>query len=210
MTILREPAEELRRRWAALVEDLPPGEGASTLGDRLLLRWAEPHRRYHDLAHLVAVLGHVDDLAEHAGDLAAVRLAAWCHDAIHAGRADDEERSAAFAERELAFLPRPLVAEVARLVRLTAAHNPAAGDPNGAVLCDADLAILAAEAPAYERYRTSIRAEYAHVPDAEFRAGRAAVLRDLLALPTLFSTATGRARWEDAARANLAAELREL
>jgi predicted metal-dependent HD superfamily phosphohydrolase len=52
-----------------------------------------------------------------------------------------------------------------------------------------------------------VRGEYAHVADDDFRAGRAAVLRDLLAKPQLFQTAYGRASWEVAARANVAREL---
>ena len=45
------------------------------------------------------------------------------------------------------------------------------------------------------------------MPDADFAVGRAAVLRALLAAPDLFDTAYARARWEAAARANVAAEL---
>ena len=52
-----------------------------------------------------------------------------------------------------------------------------------------------------------MRSEYAHVPDAEFVAGRSAILPDLLAKPTLFHTAYARDRWEAAARANVGAEL---
>ena len=52
-----------------------------------------------------------------------------------------------------------------------------------------------------------MRREYAHVPDAAFRAGRAAVLRDLLAKPHLFHTAYAREHWEAAARANVEREL---
>ena len=40
---------ELLRRWAALVGT---GPWPTSHGAALLDRWAEPHRRYHDLAHL--------------------------------------------------------------------------------------------------------------------------------------------------------------
>ena len=43
-----------------------------------------------------------------------------------------------------ALLPDHETAEVARLVRLTASHDPAPGDARGAQLVDADLAILGA------------------------------------------------------------------
>ncbi len=55
-----------------------------------------------------------------------------------------------------------------------------------------------------------MRADFAHVADADFRAGRAAVLGDLAAKPYLFHTPQARALWESAARANLSRELDEL
>jgi predicted metal-dependent HD superfamily phosphohydrolase len=55
-----------------------------------------------------------------------------------------------------------------------------------------------------------VRADFAHVGDADFRAGRAAVLADLAAKPYLFHTPQARRLWEAAARANLERELTEL
>ncbi|MDX3853817.1 HD domain-containing protein [Streptomyces sp. AK02-01A] len=179
--------------------------------DRLLARWAEPQRRYHTTAHLVAVLDHIDTLAEYADDPDLVRLAAWFHDAVYRpDREENEERSARLAERALpeAGLSQDRTAEVARLVRLTTSHAAAPGDRNGAVLCDADLAILASAPDAYADYAAAVREEYGFVPDDAFRAGRAAVLEQLLALPSLFRTPHGAREWEARARANLAAELR--
>ncbi|MER5258379.1 hypothetical protein [Streptomyces sp. NPDC002855] len=178
--------------------------------DNLLARWAEPQRRYHTTTHLKAVLDHVDVLEEHADDADLVRLAAWFHDAVYApDRSENEERSARLAERALpeAGLTDEQTAEVARLVRLTITHDPADGDHNGEALCDADLAILAAAPDAYAAYAAAVREEYAFVPDADFRAGRAEVLRQLLSLPRLFRTPHGAAEWEGPARANLATEM---
>jgi predicted metal-dependent HD superfamily phosphohydrolase len=99
---------------------------------------------------------------------------------------------------------------VARLVRLTATHRPADDDLAGQVLCDADLAILAAEPARYADYVAGVRREHAHLSDAGFAAGRASILRDLLAKPALFHTAVARRRWEERARANVEAELSSL
>jgi predicted metal-dependent HD superfamily phosphohydrolase len=189
---------------------LPRWPGPEALGAELLRRYAEPHRRYHTTEHLAEVLDHVDELAGEADDAGAVRLAAWFHDAVYdPTRGDNEERSAVLAERMLADtdLPAATVAEVARLVRLTTTHDPAEGDRDGAVLCDADLAILAAVPERYAAYAAAVREEYAAVPDEAFRAGRAEILRNLLGLPALFRTAYGRERWEAAARHNLQIEL---
>ncbi|MET4672610.1 hypothetical protein [Streptomyces sp. PvR018] len=187
-----------------------PGPDPLPYAENLLVRWAEPQRRYHTTAHLTAVLDRIDTLAGYAADVHAVRLAAWFHDAVYRpDRTENEERSAALAERALpeAGVGEAVAAEVARLVRLTVTHDPAEGDGNGEVLCDADLAVLAGGPEAYAAYATQVREEYGFVPDEAFRAGRAAVLRQLLALPRLFRTPYGAAEWEARARHNLATEL---
>ncbi|MFE5890691.1 hypothetical protein ACFQ6E_17360 [Streptomyces sp. NPDC056462] len=181
--------------------------------ESLLTRWQEPQRHYHTLTHLTAVLDRIDELAGHARDADVVRLAAWFHDAVYLpDRSENEERSAHLAERALveAGVPAERTAEVARLVRLTVTHAPAPDDPDGQVLCDADLAILAAPPSAYAAYTAAVREEYHFVPNDAFREGRAAILRQLLDLPSLFSTPYGKEKWEATARYNLAAELEML
>ncbi|MGH4029566.1 HD domain-containing protein [Actinomycetota bacterium Odt1-20B] len=203
----------LRDRWRETL--VRAREGARSpdpapYADNLLARWAEPRRRYHTTAHLAAVLDHIDVLEEHADAPDLVRLAAWFHDAVYApDRSENEERSARLAERALpeAGLSQEATAEVARLVRLTVTHDPAEGDRDGEVLCDADLAILAAPDDAYAAYAAAVREEYAFVPDEAFRQGRAAVLRQLLDLPRLFRTPYGAKEWEARARENLTTEL---
>ncbi|WP_066956726.1 HD domain-containing protein [Streptomyces lushanensis] len=203
---------DLRDRFAATLLAVR-GEGPPdpyVYADDLLARWAEPQRRYHTTAHLLAVLDHIDTLAEYADDPDVVRLAAWFHDAVYRpDRSENEERSARLAERALseAGLSDTRTREVARLVRLTTTHAAAPGDRDGAVLCDADLAILASAQDAYAAYQSAVREEYGFVPDAEFRAGRAAVLEQLLALPGLFRTPHAVREWEHRARHNLTTEL---
>jgi predicted metal-dependent HD superfamily phosphohydrolase len=197
---------ELGRRVGA--RDDVAGAGAALLG-----RWAEPHRAYHDLAHLAEVLERVDLLAAEADQPDAVRLAAWFHDAVYDPTAsDNEDRSAALAITTLRRLrlDEPLLAEVARLVHLTVTHEVADDDRDGAVLCDADLAVLAADELRYSSYVEGVRREYAHVDGAAFAAGRAQVLSTLLDRPALFRTAHGRSAWEQRARANVTAELSRL
>lgn len=199
--------DDLLASWRGLVGDTP---GAQSAGAGLIRRWSEPHRTYHNVDHLRAVLEAIDVLAEHAADLTAVRLAAWFHDAVYDGRPGDDERASATLAADTLRgldLEKHLIAEVIRLVQLTVTHDPASGDANGAVLCDADLAVLGGDPNQYASYASSIRAEYSHVPDEAFRAGRADVLRRLLALDPLYRTPTARARWQDAARHNLRGEL---
>ena len=98
-------------------------------------------------------------------------------------------------------------AEVVRLVLLTADHSPGPRDESGALLCDADLAVLGGTPAEYRSYVRDVRRDYAHVADADFAAGRTAVVRRLLALDPLYRTPAAREKWLDSAKRNLAAEL---
>src|SRR5688572_5006968 len=99
--------------WAALAGDSPTSR---TEWASLVAAWSEPHRRYHDLAHLAAVLGVVGALAGSAADPDAVRLAAWYHDvAYEPERSDNEQVSAERARVGLrGLVPDERVAEVHR------------------------------------------------------------------------------------------------
>jgi predicted metal-dependent HD superfamily phosphohydrolase len=201
---------DLLHAWRDALPPAAPVAAVSRLGDDLLARWTEPHRHYHTVDHLQAVLAVVNDNTDTAADPMAVKLAAWFHDAIYdPTRVDNEEASALLAESVLPELRVAMaqVSEIARLVRLTATHDPMPGDRNGGLLMDADLAILAAPPDTYRAYTVAIRREYAHLDDATFAAGRAGVLANLLALPRLFHTNALRERWEDVARHNVNAEL---
>lgn len=195
--------------WHRLADGVDDRVRTAVLHD-LLTRWAEPHRRYHDLRHLADVLRALADLP--GGDRPATVLAALFHDAVYAPAAHpgaNEEASARLLETLGAGcgLDPVLVGEAAALVRMTTAHRPAADDDAGRALADADLAILASPRERYLDYAAAVRAEYAHLDDATFDAGRLKVLRDLHSRRPLFATAAGQQRYETAAKANLAREI---
>lgn len=203
--------DEMLNRWLDHA-----GFDALETGQELIESYQGSYRRYHTLEHLEHMLDAIDELADAAEDLKAVRYAAWFHDAVYvigaASEPSNEERSAQLAEASLREIGEPaeLVREVARLVRLTERHAPEPDDRNGAVLCDADLAILGDTPQAYAHYREQIRAEYRLIPEPDFRKGRAAILRDLLAQPRIYRTDLAFERYEEAARANLTAEIAAL
>jgi predicted metal-dependent HD superfamily phosphohydrolase len=199
----------LRPAWHALLTPFAadPAVVAGEVDD-LLRRHAEPHRRYHTATHLDEMLAAVDQLADLAVDLVAVRLAVWYHDAVYDPQsAANEERSAALAASRLPGLgvDQERVGAVADLVRLTADHAPS-GSPDAAVLSDADLWILGTDEQRYGRYVAEVRAEYAHLGDDAWRAGRGAVLESFLARPRIFATDRFHRRYDERARANLEGE----
>jgi predicted metal-dependent HD superfamily phosphohydrolase len=203
--------EELRLRWAT---DAGRSRAAGEAVDELLARYRQPLRHYHGLTHVLRLLRTLDDVLADApvDDPVAVRLAAWYHDAVYDPRAAEGTNEAASAELAARVLP-PLgqpdgrVADVVRLIEATTHHLPRGRDE--AVLCDADLAILAADPATYTAYVNGIRAEYGHLDDDAWRHGRTAVLRALLDRPVLFHT-EAMGRRDRAARANMTAELADL
>ena len=199
---------DLRDRWNRLLPNAQP------LGDDLLARYAEQQRHYHDQRHLTEMLDTIDGLSDLADDPDTVRLAAWFHDAIYDPQADpgeNEEVSAQLAELELSAygVDADKVEEIGRLIRLTAKHDCEPDDPNGAVLCDADLRILSLPADRYDEYAVGIRKEYGHIGDRDFARGRITFLQGL-AQTSLYATSRGHEKWEHAARENIDRELASL
>lgn len=207
----------LLAEWSALsaLAGVPQTERAleqwRRLGDELIARWNEPHRSYHDERHLEDVLLSLDHL-QTQGELLlpATHLAAWFHDAIYTGRGPDEQHSAELAVTSLGTLDLApsLVREVGEMIVATtpAMPLPEVSTPL-AHLLDADLAILGASDARYLRYSSAVRAEYAHVPDEQFRQGRARILHAYLAQPTIYRSEAARGLWEHRARENLRGEV---
>lgn len=192
---------------------------ASTIdaaADRLIDRWTAPDRRYHDVAHLVDLLQHVDELQQETHNLHLVKLAAWYHGAVfdaaesaayaHRG-GEDEAASAEVARTDLLALgvPDAAVDTVASMVEGLARHTAPRDSVDAAVLSDADLAILASDPQRYRSYLERVREEYAHIPKHDYLEARRAIVERLLARERLYTSPMG-ATWERQARENLTAE----
>lgn len=213
---LRIPAKErpakIRARLLRDWEALAPGH--PDVGRALLARWEAPDRGYHSSVHLGEVLEHLAFLTGAAEPASSriLRAAAWYHDAIYDGVPGwDEARSAQLCGRELEdILPPEELARAVSLIEATGDHTKDNEDPLWPLFHDADLGILAAPEARYDRYAAAVRAEYAHVPDREFRAARADILEGFLGQKRIYLTPRARESWEDRARANVAAEVRRL
>lgn len=186
---------------------------ASTAFGALSAAYAEPLRAYHTLAHVAACLRELDTVDLPASQSRSVEIALWWHDAVYdPRRADNEARSAELAAAHLAALgePTPRIAEAARLIELTAGHVPERSDACGRVIVSVDLAVLGAEELEYDAYAAAIRREYAHLSDAEFNPGRAAVLAHFLDADVIYPEPAFERRLGDSARANLSREIARL
>ncbi len=199
---------ELRERWHRLLRgwSVQPTEANRTF-EAIVRAYSGPARFYHTLDHVLHVLRTVDGIAPKATHPDAVRLAAWLHDVVYDSRAsDNEERSAAYAERLCEELSIPEGRLVASLIRRTKTHD-AGDDPDAQVLLEADLAILGASEAVYRGYAQQIRREYEWVPEPEYRSGRRHVLEGFLARPRLYHFL---GHLEEPARRNVASEIARL
>ena len=221
---LRERPNKIRPRLMRAWESLMPGHTA--LGEDLLERYEQPHRKYHTSVHLSEMLTALKTLYKrhHTATPRAVLLAAWFHDAVYeANPGEDEAASADLARTALTplastgSLTNREVTAIAHLIELTASHQLADGieeytsgaltRADAAFFLDADLAILAADSPRYTRYVAGVRAEYAHYAPDAFTRGRAAILQGFLNRTAIYASDTAHLLWDAPARLNLRTEL---
>lgn len=213
---------ELLDGWLADLTGLAPTvdrSDARRAGSRLLARWRESHRSYHTGQHLAEMLAAIDNLETASGlagrDTLLARVAAWLHDAVY-----DVRAPAGQSVRESARLARGLLASlhfdpsdiqiVEDLILLTIDHGTQLPGLLADVFVDADLAILAAPEARFDEYCAQVRAEYAHVPDAAYAAGRSEILATLVERPDVYRTQSAQARWTDSAHDNVAREVARL
>jgi predicted metal-dependent HD superfamily phosphohydrolase len=220
---MTQPEIEIRSAWRHIA-----GHHHDGYIDDVLIRYAEPHRHYHTATHIMFVLRHLHDVS-HASNVSLSRkaiAAALYHDAIYDTSADDNEAcSAVLAEHDLAGIgwTTEQCRSVAALILATAGHlddsattadvidgATTAASRDTAMLLDADLAILGADPGAYQAYANGVRSEYVHVDDAQWRAGRTAVLLRFLRRDRLFITDYMHSTFDRRARANIEAELATL
>jgi predicted metal-dependent HD superfamily phosphohydrolase len=190
-----------QRLWREFGADPVPGG----LYNQLVGAYSEQHRHYHTLQHLRDCLAHLDAAASLAQRPGEVELALWFHDAIYdPTRADNEERSAEWAWRSIlaAGLAEDVAQRVQAMVLATKGHE-AGDDADTRLLLDIDLAILGSAPARFDEFGEQVRAEYAHVPEPEFRARRARVLAGFLARPRIYATAPFHDALEHRARENL-------
>ena len=179
----------------------------------LTRHYSGPDRHYHNLHHVAEMLRLLEQFERETVDYAAVRVAAWFHDAVYDTRSrTNEEESAALAERAMDELCVPPGTDEAarRLILATRGHESDGDVPDLGLFLDADLSILGAEEETYLAYSEAIRREYSWVPDAAYRDGRSKVLMNFLGRGRLYFTGPLAERFEARARSNLSNEIRAL
>lgn len=180
----------------------------SDLGDDLrpvLEAYSAPRRHYHNVRHVADCLRELDRVRPECDDRRAAGAALLFHDCVYdPTRSDSEERSADVAAGMLARIGwEEAFLDTVRSLILATKHATPTVTNDAKLVVDTDLSILGKPPDVFDAYERAIRREYAHVGDGAFAAGRAKVLRQFLARPTIYATPSFRRRYEGTARENL-------
>ncbi len=176
-----------------------------------LIHYRQPHRFYHDAAHVQEMMALARSLAL---DLSpAEELAVLWHDAVYVPGADKgaNERlsaklllaTAANGPAFLAGIDRATLAAAERIIIETMhAAEPSA---EAARVIDLDLYRLGSPWPEFDRHAHAIEREFRvlHDSPAKFWAARAGFYRAMLQRPHIFATPLFRDRYEAQALENL-------
>lgn len=178
--------------------------------------YLESGRFFHDLSHLEYLFTELAPLRSRFDDWETAFLSLVYHDVVydverHLVMNDNEERSAAFAAKQLRSMgyPEDIIEKCRRQIMATQKHGLTPdGDTN--LLTDADLSILGKPWPEYAAYKDKIRSEYAVYADSIYNTGRCKVLQSFLQMEPLFKTKYFYDRYEAQAKENMQRELQLL
>ncbi len=210
---------ESRLRWYSLLERIARAHGV-TISDaqkhtsyvKVMARYAEIHRAYHNKAHIDDCLLLFDEVRHLALEPDAVEMAIWLHDVIYDPRSKtNEEDSIVFAHEIMSELglPARFQHRVARRIYPTK-HVFALTNPDYQLIADIDLASLGYTWEKFKKNGEDIRFEYSFAPWNDYVTGRNAILRSFLDREHIYYHQWFRDRYETQAQANIKRAINDL
>lgn len=171
----------------------------------LLAAYAERHRHYHTIEHVLSCLQHLERGVAATDQGREVALALWFHGAVYRPLAGDNEKKSAVwsASFMTANGASPdAITRVQRLIMVTA-HNAPTRTRDESILVDIDLSILGADPDRYAMFERGVRKEYRLVPFFLYKKKRAEVLRGFLQRDRIYCNEPFSSEREQQARVNL-------
>ena len=196
---------KLKTRWINLFQQYADADYLCKGFDDLVQRYAEPHRHYHTLVHVVTCLNIFDKAIDNISDSFCVETAIWFHDVIYTPqKGDNEYASAKHAKSFLSniHVEEEKISKIENLICLTK-HPTSPSSDDEKYLIDIDLMILGAEPEIYEEYDRSIKKEYSFVPNLLYKKGRKKLLKSFIEKNSIYETNFFIQRFEKQARDNL-------
>jgi predicted metal-dependent HD superfamily phosphohydrolase len=186
---------------------------AESLWEKLETAYTNEERHFHNLLHLEHLLTELFPLKTEIRDWDTLFFSLLYHHAEYdvvqnMVQADNEERSAALAEKDLSVIgfPEEKIRKCKEQILATKMHLLSTdGDTN--LFSDADLSILGSNWEDYNSYKNNIRKEFDVYPDHIYHAGRLKVLEYFLNMPRIYKTEHFYNLYERQARENIAEEI---
>ena len=177
---------DLATQWQALCARLHIHD-ADARWSQIVAAYSEPHRHYHTLDHIAAVVTLWGTVRDCFDDPDQALLALFYHDIVYdPARSDNEEKSALFLPKNH---PKPTLNRTETHIKATQKHTENADSDTNLVL-DIDMSILGAPWPDYLAYARNVAREFLPVYGLEaYAMGRVAIfLTPTLARDRIFLT----------------------
>jgi pantetheine-phosphate adenylyltransferase len=147
--------------------------GTMGIAPSVLENYNQPHRYYHNLNHITAVLEHIAQKGELASDV--LFLAAVFHDIIYNPRAIDNEEQSALYFREVYKGNEEIARKVEAIILDTKSHT--ASSPESEIFQQADLAVFDKPFDALIEYENQIFKEFQFADWKLYQTERVKVLQ---------------------------------
>ena len=194
----------LKSRWALTLQRAEADGAKPSLLDEILEAYGSPGRHYHTKEHLRHMFEVYDRFF--FKPTSTHELTFWYHDFFYdATRHDNEDRSADLAQKRVELdlqVPSFIGSKVKDLILFSHYTRPPISRDEG-ILHDVDLAVFGERTFQFERYEKGIRLEYSFVPEADYRKGRASILRKFLQSPFYFTPELIYSSYEKLAQINI-------
>lgn len=174
--------------------------------------YSDSTRHYHTISHIEDMWWEFDEHRHELDWEPPVEWAIFWHDAFYSTKMSDRANISMSAHMALVAIYHKSPEFKARVEDMIFAtsHDYKVVSKDAELMCDFDLVILGQSPENYDIYSKAIREEYAWVPLDEYRNKRIAILQGFLDKGQIFYTSPYRQKYELAARANLAREIKTL
>jgi predicted metal-dependent HD superfamily phosphohydrolase len=206
----------LWQNWKFLSEKYSKDEGLiMNIFEEVIQYYSEKHRAYHNLKHIEALLGFVEQYKHLLNEIDSVLFTVWFHDLIYEPTSSkNEENSALLAEKHLQKLnvSDNQIKSISTWILASKSHQLSMDSDtfDAQFFLDIDLSILGADEQVYKIYAKDIRKEYKIYPNLLYKVGRKKVLQSFIEKPRIYKTELFFNLLEEKAKANLKWELEAL
>jgi len=194
----------LKSRWKITLNRAEALGTSPSLIDSILYAYGEKERHYHTREHLRHMFEVYDRYFLKPNPIH--ELTFWYHDFFYdPTRSDNEDRSGALAKKVIDLtlqVPSGAGSQVRDLILFSHYTRPPV-TRDEMVMHDVDLAIFGESSDLFNKYEKDIRQEYAFVPEADYRKGRAGILKNFLRDPFYFTPELCYSSYEELAERNI-------